>query len=386
MAGQCCTLTRVATTPAGLPKSFVAAAAAAAAADRFLRSPYRASSTAPASVLTTLPLSEGLPVAAQLSSCSSFSLSSDRGVGSPPPVAMPRNVLAIPAKTSPLASTAFSKALREHIHSHFTDTHPDAFADDLKSIARLRDAITHSDVHVASIEAAQKYYAQLVFMCTKFPADINLAFPWTVAFPPTLSLFSISLGSDESPDTEDNGENAAAAESSSAPAKSYTKTSGSRHIVAHPDLHYERAAVLFSLASLYSAIGASEPRSEGESIKRAIAAFQAAAGVLQHLLAEVIPMLTSLWAGTRSRYVDADLQPAMLACLRDSMLAQAQECFWQKAVVDRLKDATIARLASRVSELYASALDYATTGGPLETSEDGFPRGCELPKVSAVGV
>lgn len=44
--------------------------------------------------------------------------------------------------------------------------------------------------------------------------------------------------------------------------------------VAHPDLNYERAAVLFSLAALYSAIGAGESRGEGESIKRAIAAFQ----------------------------------------------------------------------------------------------------------------
>lgn len=57
------------------------------------------------------------------------------------------------------------------------------------------------------------------------------------------------------------------------------------------------------------------------------------------------------------------------------MLAQAQECAWAKAVVDRMKDGTIAKLAARVEQLYASALEHAAAG-----SRGGEAGACELPK------
>lgn len=80
----------------------------------------------------------------------------------------------------------------------------------------------------------------------------------------------------------------------------------------------------------------------------------------------------------------------MLESLRDAMLAQAMECFWQKGVVDHLKDATIAKLAMRVSELYGSSLDAAAKGGNSGNGGWGGGSwgggagsdGCELPSVS----
>jgi hypothetical protein len=163
-------------------------------------------------------------------------------------------------------------------------------------------------------------------------------------------------------------------------AKSFMKISGNSYTVAHPDLYYERSAVLFSLAALYSALGVGESRREGESIKKAIAAFQTSAGILHYILTEMIPLIPHLSTGMNARNRDPDLGPAMLACLRETMLAQAQECFWQKAVVDRLKDGTIAKLATRVSDLYGSALEYATKGTSIDGGEGDD--GCELPKVS----
>ena len=133
--------------------------------------------------------------------------------------------------------------------------------------------------------------------------------------------------------------------------------------------------MLFSLAALYSSLGAGESRKEGESIKRAISAFQTSAGILHYLVTEMTPLISHLSSGLNARNGDPDVKPAMLSCLREAMLAQAQECFWQKAVVDRLKDATIAKLAIGVSDLYGSALDFAT--GEAEKEGDG----CELPKV-----
>jgi programmed cell death 6-interacting protein len=49
------------------------------------------------------------------------------------------------------------------------------------------------------------------------------------------------------------------------------------------------------------------------------------------------------------------------------MLAQAQECFWQKAVLDQMKDGLIARLANQVSEFY----DQALTAGMNSTNVSG---------------
>jgi len=157
------------------------------------------------------------------------------------------------------------------------------------------------------------------------------------------------------------------------------KISGNSYTVAHPDLNYERSAVLFSLAALYSSLGTGESRRDGESIKKAIAAFQTSAGILHHILTELIPLIPHLFSGMNARNSDPDLTPAMLGCLREAMLAQAQECFWQKAVVDRLKDGTIAKLAIRVSDLYSNALDFASKGITVD-GKDGDD-GCELPKV-----
>ncbi|UZJ52778.1 hypothetical protein CBS101457_002098 [Exobasidium rhododendri] len=288
---------------------------------------------------------------------------------------MPSNVLSIPLKASPLASSSFSKALRAHIAESFTDTHPDAFTDDYKEVARLRDRVAHMDVHTANVEAALRYHAQLVFMGTKFPADINISFPWSVSFPNTLPLFSAGLNLVESDSPP------ASPSTSNTPhrAKSYMKISGSSYTVAHPDLNYERSAVLFSLAALYSSLGTGESRKDGESIKKAIAAFQTSAGILHYILTEMVPLISHLSSGMNARNVDPDVQPAMLGCLREAMLAQAQECFWQKAVVDRLKDATIAKLAARVSELYGNAIGLATKGALDDAIKEG-DGGCELPR------
>lgn len=74
---------------------------------------------------------------------------------------MPSNVLSIPTKASQLSSSALSRALRNHIAESFTDTHPDAFADDLKEIAILRDRVIRMDIHVANIDAVLRYVSEL---------------------------------------------------------------------------------------------------------------------------------------------------------------------------------------------------------------------------------
>lgn len=55
-----------------------------------------------------------------------------------------------------------------------------------------------------------------------------------------------------------------------------------------------------------------------------------------------------------------DMSPYALQTLINLMLAQAQECVWQKAAMDQLRDGTIARLSSKISEFYDAACELAT--------------------------
>ena len=131
------------------------------------------------------------------------------------------------------------------------------------------------------------------------------------------------------------------------------------HPLALSNLAYERANVLYNLAALYCQLASSEDRSNGDGIKRAVAHFQVrvsflhlpdplksptdteiivvgcsyqnAAGVLSHLISSALPPLeTSLPPNTT---LPADLSEPFLKALQWLMLAQAQECFWQRAVI-----------------------------------------------------
>lgn len=56
-----------------------------------------------------------------------------------------------------------------------------------------------------------------------------------------------------------------------------------------------------------------------------------------------------------------------LQSLEQLLLGQGQECFWQKAVKDELKDASIARLAAKVSDFYGDAGDLAVKSNAIST-------------------
>lgn len=55
-----------------------------------------------------------------------------------------------------------------------------------------------------------------------------------------------------------------------------------------------------------------------------------------------------------------DMSPYALQTMINLMLAQAQECVWQKAAMDQLRDGTIARLALKLSEFYDAAYELGS--------------------------
>lgn len=117
------------------------------------------------------------------------------------------------------------------------------------------------------------------------------------------------------------------------------------------NVRFELSNVLFNLAAMYSQIAMSSNRATGDGLKNAASNFCFAAGVINHLKTVVIPELTTS--------PPEDMDVLTMECLEALMLAQAQECFWQKAVKDGLKDASIAKLAAKVSDLYSESGDWA---------------------------
>lgn len=118
------------------------------------------------------------------------------------------------------------------------------------------------------------------------------------------------------------------------------------------NIKYELLNILYNLAALYSQLAVNTSRSTTEGVKSAANYFSLAAGVLSHMKREVVPEL-------RMSDPPEDMDENTLDCLSQLFLAQSQECFWQKAVVDGYKDASIAKLAARVSDLYNSAGEVA---------------------------
>lgn len=116
---------------------------------------------------------------------------------------------------------------------------------------------------------------------------------------------------------------------------------------------------MFNLAALYSQLAYSLNRTTSDGLKQACNYFCQAAGVLAHLRTDIVPDLRSS--------PPEDMDEMTLQSLESLMLAQAQECFWQKAVKDGLKDASIARLAAKVSDFYAEAGDYAIKSNAIST-------------------
>lgn len=118
---------------------------------------------------------------------------------------------------------------------------------------------------------------------------------------------------------------------------------------------------------------------------------QNAAGVLSHLLTQLSLLRLEPPAPDP---LTPDFSPAAIEALRDLCLAQAQEVFWQKAVMGtfpadiaysslanpfvsvagRLKNGTIAKLAAQVADFYGkSAQSMQAAKGPEAWPSFSFP-------------
>lgn len=116
---------------------------------------------------------------------------------------------------------------------------------------------------------------------------------------------------------------------------------------------YEKLCIIFQIGVCYSHLALRESRSTDEGLKNSCQYFQNAAGCFSNIL-EIV---------SNEPYIEisGDLKYQTISCLKELMLAEAQETIWQKARNNgSTKDSVIARLSFQTSKYYADALKFAT--------------------------
>ncbi|XP_065157108.1 programmed cell death 6-interacting protein-like, partial [Atheta coriaria] len=191
-----------------------------------------------------------------------------------------------------------------------TADQPLDYSDAINDLSKLRsNAIWRAfEKYESSLEIIYGYYDQLVALEGKIPAqEMQVPFKWKDAFDKG-SIFGVR--------------------------SSQTIAS----------LSFERICVLFNIASLQSAVASTQALDNDEGLKLAAKLFQQAAGNYNHLKATVIQSI--------QQEPTSDLNPDTLGALAQLMLAQAQEIFVHKAILNNMKDAVVAKLAAHCEDLY----------------------------------
>ncbi|XP_045073445.1 rhophilin-2 isoform X2 [Coregonus clupeaformis] len=115
--------------------------------------------------------------------------------------------------------------------------------------------------------------------------------------------------------------------------------------VCQQNISLEKASILFNIGALYTQIGTRCNRQTGSGLQDAITAFQKAAGVLHHL------------KETFTHTPSYDMSPSMLSMLIKMMLAQAQECLFEKIALSGIRNEffsllKMAQEAAKVGDTY----------------------------------
>ncbi|KAK3509912.1 hypothetical protein QTP70_019390 [Hemibagrus guttatus] len=115
--------------------------------------------------------------------------------------------------------------------------------------------------------------------------------------------------------------------------------------VCQQNISLEKASILFNMAALYTQIGIRSNRRTQAGLEDAIDALQKSAGVLHHL------------KETFTHTPSYDMSPAMLNMLIKMMLAQAQECVFEKITLPGIRNEffsllRMAQEAAKVGEVY----------------------------------
>lgn len=200
--------------------------------------------------------------------------------------------------------------LRDYIALNYSEREAQRLEDDLQAVRRMR-----SDLEKASPSGAlpevrrdllQSYYRALCAIESRFPISpdrehVNtLSFTWCDAFKPNKKASQQSI-------------------------------------------HLEKAAVLFNLGAVHSQMAFAADRTAAGGLKQACNSFQAAAGAFA-FLRDKASLKASLGSSTT-----VDVSAECAGALERLMLAQAQECFFEKVISDAKAPGLCCKVARQVS-------------------------------------
>lgn len=178
----------------------------------------------------------------------------------------------------------------------------ETYSEECAVINRLRQDMRGAGKDEMGRNLLYRYYGQLELLELRFPIEeehVRIAFTWYDAF---------------------------------------TEASISQYSLA-----YEKACVLFNIASILSFTASTQIRTEVEGMKKAYHSLQACAGLLNFINENFLHAPST------------DLSREMVKTLSNAMLAQAQEVFTEKQIRDRGKSSIIAKLSAECASLYHNA-------------------------------
>ncbi|KAK0557259.1 bck1-like resistance to osmotic shock [Tilletia horrida] len=179
---------------------------------------------------------------------------------------------------------------------------PSKHADHLNTLNRARqDAVKEGGAgNIATQrDLLYKYFHVLELLELRFP-ELRIPFPWKDAFTKKpISQFSIA---------------------------------------------YEKASVIFNIASTLSSFGATQGRHAGnpDGLKRAYTSFRQAAGMFSYINENFLHAPST------------DMSRDIIKALVDLMLAQASEVFLEKSVEERKANGLVAKIASYTANMYTT--------------------------------
>ncbi|KAK3688437.1 BRO1-like domain-containing protein [Podospora appendiculata] len=196
--------------------------------------------------------------------------------------------------------------LKTYIQNTYGDD-PERYAEECATLNRLRQDMRGAGKDsTAGRDLLYRYYGQLELLDLRFPVDeqhIKISFTWFDAF---------------------------------------THKATSQHSLA-----FEKASIIFNISAVLSCHAAHQTRSEESGLKTAYHSFQASAGMFTYINENFLHAPSS------------DLSRETVKTLISIMLAQAQEVFLEKQIVDQKKVGLLAKLSSQAANLYGQAVEGA---------------------------
>ncbi|XP_056134738.1 rhophilin-2 [Lampris incognitus] len=213
------------------------------------------------------------------------------------------NIPLIPLGLKETKEMDFSVPFKDFILEHYSED-GNSFEDEIADLMDLRQACRTPSRNEAGMELLTKYYSHLPLLESRFfspTRQTGIFFTWYDSF-------------------------------TGVP-------------VCQQNLSLEKASILFNMAALYTQIGTRSDRQTQAGLQEAVSSFQKAAGILSQL------------KETYTHTPSYDMSPAMLSMLIRMMLAQAQECLFEKTVLPGIRNNFLSLLkmaqeAAKVAETY----------------------------------